>query len=440
MATYHLNMKRVKKGKGESASAKLSYISRTNRYKDKSEDLQYIESNNMPNFAKGKEQEFWASADLYERANACVCREIKIALPRELNLEQQKAIIKEFADKHFANVPYTFAIHNDKNNHNPHSHFIFSERLLDHRTEKLSDRDFFKRCTPIKDKKTGEVKQIKGGAEKDRRFNQVSLLKELRKDWADITNEHLAKHGINARIDHRTLKEQGIERTAQVRINTQDYKLIHSQLSKTQTEIQQIEQELQQAKQELLNELERFTANRSIERTERAITTTKSITERAERAIKSSLLITNRANSQFNEYIKHIQQSAPNRKAELRERNQQSQDPIRETRTREQHGGVLSRFIARCYAVIQRFRDRELDKALDEHRPLLRDYLIKAITGAQIFLRERPEYFNQAIRELEYIEKRYGTYARQKIEAEFADRFDEAYKSLTGRSLNMKLG
>ena len=445
MATYHLNMKRVKKSKGNSASAKFSYISRSNRYKDKSEDLQYIESRNMPNFAKGNEQEFWASADLYERSNACVCREIKIALPRELNLEQQKALIQEFADKHFANVPYTFAIHNDKDNHNPHSHFIFSERQLDRRTEKLSEQDFFKRCTPIKDKKTGEVKQIKGGAEKDRRFHQVGLLKEFRKDWADITNKHLAKHGIDVRIDHRTLKEQGIDRTAQARINTQDYKRIHSQLSKTQAEARQIEQELQQTKQELLNELNdpRYTANRAIERTERATTRTEQVIDRAERAIKNSLLAIDGADSKFDDYITNIQKRTNGRKAELRERNQQSHDPIREVRAREQHGGVLSRFIARCYAVIQKLQQRQqrelLEQQLDERRPLLHRYLNTAITGANIFNRDRPTYYNYALKELDYIEQHYGAYARQKIETEFADKFNQAYKSITGKNLTMKM-
>lgn len=445
MATYHLNMKRVKKSKGNSASAKFSYISRSNRYKDKSEDLQYIESRNMPNFAKGNEREFWESADLYERANACVCREIKIALPRELNLEQQKALIQEFADKHFANVPYTFAIHNDKDNHNPHSHFIFSERQLDRRTEKLNEQDFFKRCTPIKDKKTGEVKQIKGGAEKDRKFHQVGLLKDFRKDWADITNKHLAKHGIDARIDHRTLKEQGIERTAQARINTQDYKRIHSQLSKTQAEARQIEQEIQQTKQELLNELNdpRYTANRAIDRTEQAITTTKPIIDRAERAIESSLLSINRANSKFNDYIRAVQSPTHNRKTELRERNQQSYDPVSETGAGKQHSGVLSRFIARCYAVIQKLQQRQqrelLERQLDERRPLLHRYLNSAITGANIFRSERPTYFNYAVKELDYIEEHYGAYARQKIEAEFADKFNQAYKAITGKNLTMKM-
>jgi MobA/MobL family len=34
----------------------------------------------------------------------------------------------------------------------------------------------------------------------------------LRERWAEVQNKHLEKHGHNDRVDHRSLKDQGINR------------------------------------------------------------------------------------------------------------------------------------------------------------------------------------------------------------------------------------
>src|SRR5229473_3247856 len=42
-------------------------------------------------------------------------------------------------------------------------------------------------------------------------WNKVALLKEWRERWADLTNEHLLRAGLDVRIDQRSYKEQGIK-------------------------------------------------------------------------------------------------------------------------------------------------------------------------------------------------------------------------------------
>lgn len=43
-----------------------------------------------------------------------------------------------------------------------------------------------------------------------------AALVALRSRWADVQNKHLARHGHESRVDHRSLKEQGINRTPEI--------------------------------------------------------------------------------------------------------------------------------------------------------------------------------------------------------------------------------
>ncbi|WP_249519024.1 MobA/MobL family protein, partial [Escherichia coli] len=47
---------------------------------------------------------------------------------------------------------------------------------------------------------------------------QAAVVLALRSRWADVQNEHLARHGHESRVDHRSLKEQGIKRTPEVHL------------------------------------------------------------------------------------------------------------------------------------------------------------------------------------------------------------------------------
>lgn len=222
MATYHLNVRRCSKAKGQSAKAKSDYINREDKYSKRFEDLQYSSSGNMPTFAQNGPEKFWEYADIYERSNARVCTEIVFALPRELNLEQQKDLVADFVKNTIDNdqhkLPYSLAIHNDKDNHNPHCHLIFSERSLDG-IERSADQ-FFKRANS----KNPEL----GGAKKSTHANSKEFVQEVRTTWRELANQHLEQHGHIARIDERTLEAQGIDREASRRINRPEFQAMRA--------------------------------------------------------------------------------------------------------------------------------------------------------------------------------------------------------------------
>jgi hypothetical protein len=207
MAIYHLNLSHGSKSGGQSASAKIDYISREGKY-DKQEDVcRVVESANIPNWADDAKH-FWKACDKKERANARLFSQLEFALPLELNPEQQLELVREFANSRLPAQPYTFAIHEGKGE-NPHVHLVYSERMLDgiERTEQT----FFKRA----DKKMPD----RGGTAKNRDLKSKEWLVSTREQWANSCNTHLAKHkslfSKAVSIDHRTLEAQGIEREPQ---------------------------------------------------------------------------------------------------------------------------------------------------------------------------------------------------------------------------------
>lgn len=210
MAIYHLTTKTVSKGKGQSSLAKAQYNMREGRYAEQEDKLVYAESGNLPKFSRGDHQRFWRNADHHERSNGRTAREIEIAIPKELPMKEQVDLTKRFAYSIVKNKhPYVLAIHRGKGT-NPHAHILFSERQMDG-----IDRDakkFFKRAN-------AKIPE-EGGAKKNVEFKKKEWLKEVRQRWADYANEALEKNGFQERIDARSLKEQGIERTPQRHLGT----------------------------------------------------------------------------------------------------------------------------------------------------------------------------------------------------------------------------
>ena len=85
MAIYNLNVGTRNFG----ALAKFNYNSREGKFStgDKSEELLYKESFNIPKFAEDNPSFFWECADEFERVGRNVYRKIEFSLPAELNDE-----------------------------------------------------------------------------------------------------------------------------------------------------------------------------------------------------------------------------------------------------------------------------------------------------------------------------------------------------------------
>ncbi len=208
MAIYHLSFKTAAKGQGRSAKAHAQYIEREGKYalSRVNEELEYKASGNMPAWAEGKELDFWNASDLNERANGRVYSEFEIALPREFSKEQRQELVNEFIGQELKGQPYTVAIHNKRaldGGEQPHAHIMFSERQLD--GIERSPEQFFKRAN--------DKSPEKGGTKKNRDWNRREKIDEVRLSWETTVNKALERYGIPQRVDRRTLKEQGIDRT-----------------------------------------------------------------------------------------------------------------------------------------------------------------------------------------------------------------------------------
>lgn len=210
MAIYHLATRAGKAHQGQ-AVKHAEYIEREGLYEDRN-DLVAREAGNMPSWAQDDTADFWKAADELERANGRAYREFEVALPRELDHDQQAALVRDFVKEQLGDRhAYEWAIH-DKGDGNPHAHIMFSERMQDGVDP---DRDhYFKRPE-------------KGGCRKDGRWNvgrgqKSEVLQKARARWAELQNIHLERAGELVRVDHRTLEEQGIDRRPQIHVGFHD--------------------------------------------------------------------------------------------------------------------------------------------------------------------------------------------------------------------------
>lgn len=206
MASFH---HRIKSGKKGTAKDHAAYIERKGRYSDR-DDLTHAEYGNLPEWAEDNPLKFWSAADSYERANGAAYREHVIALPNELTKEQNCLLAERLARELVGTKPYQLAIHSSEGKlggiTNPHMHLMYSDRVRDG-IDRPADRTF-SRYNPSHP----EI----GGCRKDSGGKSPMVLRDeviaTRKRIADIQNQALAEHGIDARVDHRSLREQGQER------------------------------------------------------------------------------------------------------------------------------------------------------------------------------------------------------------------------------------
>ena len=125
------------------------------------------------------------------RKNSQTAREINVALPVELTREQQIDLAQRFVKETFVDkgMIADLCVHDldpdavgDDDNYNPHFHLMLTTRDVD----------------------------STGFTTKNRSWNERDLLKTWREQWASYANKALEEAGHDARIDHRSLVDQGI--------------------------------------------------------------------------------------------------------------------------------------------------------------------------------------------------------------------------------------
>ena len=225
MAIYHNSTKIISRSKGRSAVGASAYRSGEkilNQYDGIQHDysrkggIVYSEVM-LPQQAK---EEFknratlWNEVEKIEKSkNSQLAREVEVALPKELNREEQIKLIKSYVQDNFVKngMCADLNIH-DKGDGNPHAHIMLTMRPIKENGEwgaKSKEQKVLDKNGNIQRTKTGRIlsKKIE-----TTNWNTKEFLESYRKDWADKINEKLREKGINQTVDHRSYEEQGIEK------------------------------------------------------------------------------------------------------------------------------------------------------------------------------------------------------------------------------------
>lgn len=217
MAMFHLSTKPISRKSGRSAAASSAYRSGS-KIEDKRTGLTHDYTKKQGVIAgdcfliqnnekiKLDRSQVWNTAEQKEkRKDSRTAREIIINLPHELNEKQRAELVAEFAEsvaKKY-NVAIDYSIHlpdkeGDQRNH--HCHIMMTTRTA----------ELDKNNNLVLGKKTALELGNKDLAKLDLPTSQEQI-KDLRKEWAETANKHLAKAELDISIDHRSHKDRGLE-------------------------------------------------------------------------------------------------------------------------------------------------------------------------------------------------------------------------------------
>jgi len=238
----------VKRSKGQSAVEKASYISRSvlvsefdgQTYRPKyHEDLVHSEITLPPNAPKkyADRATLWNAVELSENGQKSqLARMLKASLPNEWSYELAEEVVRDYVQRNFVDkgMCVDWAIHdseNDKGQRNLHIHVLLTMRPLTENGEwgakqkKIYDLDENGEKIPVIDKKTGQQKvdkrnrkQWKCHTADSTDWNSKENAKMWRKDLADTINATNEQLGIALHWEHRSFKEQGIDREPTIHI------------------------------------------------------------------------------------------------------------------------------------------------------------------------------------------------------------------------------
>jgi ATP-dependent exoDNAse (exonuclease V) alpha subunit len=219
MAVYFLNLKTFGRSGGSSAVSAAAYRAgeriqdeRTGRTYDHTDRGDVLHKEIMlPGSIEGADMDWarsrsqlWNAAERAEtRINARVAREYLVALPVELDAAQRLALVRGFSRE--LTERYRFAL--DLAVHAPRD-FPGSD-----------PRNFHAHLLATTREITAQGLTVKTSLElNDAKRHSLGLgpaiheLLYVRERWATVTNEALRDAHIDARVDHRTLAAQGIDR------------------------------------------------------------------------------------------------------------------------------------------------------------------------------------------------------------------------------------
>lgn len=225
MAIYHCHCKVISRGQGRSAVGAAAYRSGeklTNDYDGMTHDYTHksgvvhsevILCENAPQEYQNRAI-LWNEVERVEKGSkARLAREYEIALPIELNREEQIQLVRDFVHENFVGkgMCADIAIH-DKEDGNPHVHIMLTTRPIEQdgswgakqKKEYILGKDGQKQYDPKK--KTYKCRTVKAND-----WDTTDFLERSRAEWAASLNRALEKKNLPQRVDHRSLSAQGKE-------------------------------------------------------------------------------------------------------------------------------------------------------------------------------------------------------------------------------------
>jgi ATP-dependent exoDNAse (exonuclease V) alpha subunit len=223
VAIYHLRVKPVSRAEGRSSTAASAYRAAAIVYDETTgQTFDYTRKRGVEhseivlptecarrdiNWARDRER-LWNEAEKAEnRSNSRVAREYEIALPHELDARQRieltRGFAQQIADRHGCAIDIAIhAPHREGDERNHHAHLLATTRTV--KAAGFGDK------TRI-EWSDGNRRKAGLGAGKE----EISKIREA---WADFANQKLKELALDARIDHRTLEAQGIDREPTVHL------------------------------------------------------------------------------------------------------------------------------------------------------------------------------------------------------------------------------
>ncbi len=217
MAIYHFSAKVISRAAGSSAVASAAYRSasrladeRLGRHHDFSNKPGVVHSEVLlPEGAPeelGDRATLWNTVEAGEvRRDAQLAREVEFAIPHEMSQAQGIELARDFVQREFvdqgmvADLNVHWAMGADGLSR-PHAHVMLTMREVDEH----------------------------GFGKKVRDWNKTECLREWREHWAEHVNERLAALDIDARVDHRSFAQQGIDLEPQHKIGAAGFRRFES--------------------------------------------------------------------------------------------------------------------------------------------------------------------------------------------------------------------
>lgn len=160
----------------------------------------------------GASEAFWNKVEAFEkRADAQLAKDVTIALPIELSPDQNIALVREFVDRHITakGMVADWVFHDAPGN--PHIHLMTTLRpLTDEGFGAKKVAVFAPDGSPVRNDAGKIVYELWAGSADD--FNV------FRDGWFACQNRHLARAGLDIRVDGRSFEKQGIELTPTIHL------------------------------------------------------------------------------------------------------------------------------------------------------------------------------------------------------------------------------